>query len=94
MCRQDSSGTVMNPTPGKMGWPGLLSKATNTPNRSIAETVPDMIWPWRSDSRNAQSSGLSDCQSMAATLPHGLTREPPVSVRQTGSRGLWRPAHA
>lgn len=32
---QDNSAKEMNPTPGKTGWPGPSSSATNTPNRCV-----------------------------------------------------------
>jgi hypothetical protein len=42
---QASSGMVMKPTPGKTGCAGPSSSATNTPNGSIAATVPDSVSP-------------------------------------------------
>ncbi len=66
---QASSGYVMKPTPGKTGWAGPSSRATNTPNDSIAAMVPERIASRSSPFRNAQSSGCA-----AAAMERRTTR--------------------
>ncbi len=79
--RQDSSGIVMNPTPGKSGCSGPSSSATKTPKLLIAVTVPERISPRSNDPRNPQSSGLTTLQSTPPSLPQRAQNPEPPAVR-------------
>lgn len=76
----------MNPTPGKTGWPGPSSSATNTPNGSIDAIVPVMRSPGCNDARNAHSSACSVAAVDRKTLaPSTSTDSTRAVIRCPGS---------
>jgi hypothetical protein len=70
-CRQALSGVMVNPLPAKRGDQGPHPVRRNTPNRSIAATVPQRYALGRNASRNAQSS---DAQIVPPSMDSRISR--------------------